>query len=113
MAEQTFCNLTNGICFQGSGWMIGDPEVKRSLSRKRLSGSDNKKVIFVGVVNSIEAIELRLTPLRKQLAAHPLYPRIRTLSHVRLFMESHVFAVWDFMSLLKVLQRALTCVDLP
>lgn len=61
----------------------------------------------------IEAIELRLVPLRRQLASHPLYPAIRTLDHVRLFMESHVFAVWDFMSLLKALQRALTCVDLP
>ena len=92
---------------------VGNSEVKRSLSRKPLSGSDNKEVTVIGVVHSIEAIELRLAPLRKQLAAHPLYPRIRTLDHVRLFMESHVFAVWDFMSLLKVLQRTLTCVDLP
>jgi Protein of unknown function (DUF3050) len=78
----------------------------------RHSGGDNKKVNSIAA-NSIEAIELHLTPLRKQLAAHPLYLRIRTLGHVRIFMESHVFAVWDFMSLLKVLQRGLTCVDIP
>jgi hypothetical protein len=65
------------------------------------------------VTNSIDAIELRLASLRQRLATHPLYPSIRTLDHVRVFMESHVFAVWDFMSLLKALQRTLTCVDLP
>jgi hypothetical protein len=67
----------------------------------------------IEVVNSIEALELRLVSLREQLATHPLYPRIRTIDHVRLFMESHVFAVWDFMSLLKALQRTLTCVEIP
>jgi hypothetical protein len=71
------------------------------------------EVNTTGVANSTNAIELHLTPLRQRLAAHPLYPSIRTLGHVRLFMESHVFAVWDFMSLLKALQRALTCVDQP
>lgn len=63
--------------------------------------------------SSTEAIELRLAPLRRQLANHPLYEQMRTLHHVRLFMQSHVFAVWDFMSLLKSLQRTLTCVELP
>lgn len=62
---------------------------------------------------SIEMIEARLAPLRARLAAHPLYPSIRTPEQLRVFMESHVYAVWDFMSLLKALQRALTCVDVP
>jgi hypothetical protein len=42
-----------------------------------------------------------------------MYSHVLKLEHVRIFMESHVFAVWDFMSLLKTLQRSLTCVDLP
>jgi hypothetical protein len=51
--------------------VVGNPEVKRSLSRKPHPSGDNKKVISTGVIDSIEAIELRLTPLRKELAAHP------------------------------------------
>jgi hypothetical protein len=62
---------------------------------------------------SIETIEQRIAPLQAQLSRHPLYASIRTLKQLRIFMESHVFAVWDFMSLLKSLQRALTSVELP
>jgi hypothetical protein len=55
---------------------------------------------------SIEHIEARIAPLRARLTAHPLYASIRTPLHLRLFMQSHVFAVWDFMSLLKAMQQA-------
>ena len=54
-----------------------------------------------------------IAPLQQQIARHPLYRSIRSLHALQLFMQSHVYAVWDFMSLLKALQRGLTCVELP
>jgi len=44
---------------------------------------------------------------------HPLYDHIRDTHSLRLLMRTHVFAVWDFQSLLKSLQGSLTCVDVP
>jgi hypothetical protein len=61
----------------------------------------------------LSALQTRIQPYRAQLAEHPLYASLETLNDLRLLMQSHVFAVWDFMSLLKSLQRSLTCVDVP
>ena len=56
---------------------------------------------------------MALSPLRERLVTHPLYAGLRDEHTVRLFMEAHIFAVWDFQSLLKALQRLVTCVEVP
>ncbi|MEB0108440.1 MULTISPECIES: DUF3050 domain-containing protein [Pseudomonas] len=48
-----------------------------------------------------------------QLCSHPLFNEITSLSKLQLFMQSHVFAVWDFMSLTKRLQRDLAGTQVP
>ena len=61
----------------------------------------------------VQQLQAELQPARQQMVAHPVYRCLHTLADLRTFMEYHVYAVWDFMSLLKALQRELTCVELP
>jgi hypothetical protein len=61
----------------------------------------------------IELVNERIKATRSELLSHSVYARIKNLNDLQRFSESHVFAVWDFMSLLKALQRGLTCVELP
>ena len=50
---------------------------------------------------------------RHCLASHPVYALVDRPDRLRRFMESHVFAVWDFQSLLKAMQQRLTCTGVP
>ena len=54
-----------------------------------------------------------LDEYRSVLVNHPLYNKIDSINAIQKFMETHVFAVWDFMSLLKRLQLELTCASIP
>jgi len=61
----------------------------------------------------IEELKHSIQHIRTELIEHPLYKHIHTLSDLHVFMQHHVFAVWDFMSLLKALQQKLTCTTTP
>ena len=54
-----------------------------------------------------------LEPLKDKLKNHPLYSSISDVEDLKIFSKAHVYAVWDFMSLLKFLQIKLTSTSLP
>lgn len=64
-------------------------------------------------MNHLEQLKAEIRPLKEQLIHHRVYREITCPEHLHIFMQHHVFAVWDFMSLLKILQRNLTCTDVP
>ena len=64
-------------------------------------------------MDRLAQIHARLDPLRTKLLQHPIYGRLDGIDALRTFMAHHIFAVWDFMSLLKELQRQLSVVDVP
>ena len=61
----------------------------------------------------LNELQRAIQPEREKVVGHRVYQALNSLDDVAVFLESHVFAVWDFMSLLKSLQRRLTCVSVP
>lgn len=47
-----------------------------------------------------------IATLRSRLDQHPIYAAVQTLEDLRVFMQHHIYSVWDFMSLVKYLQHA-------
>ena len=62
---------------------------------------------------SIQQINQSILHQKEQLLHHSLYDKVKTIDDLQFFLENHVYAVWDFMSLLKALQSKLTCTTTP
>lgn len=62
---------------------------------------------------SLHSLQEKITPLKDQIVNHKVYAAITSIEDLQVFMQFHVYAVWDFMSLLKALQIKLTCTSLP
>jgi len=65
------------------------------------------------VESRIDSITSVIAPLKERLAQHAMYKRLSNEESIRVFMQHHVFAVWDFMSLTKWLQYNLVSKSLP
>jgi len=61
----------------------------------------------------IEQLKKAIEPLRQEIINHKVYSKINDIEDLKIFMQFHIFAVWDFMSLLKTLQNNLTCTSVP
>jgi hypothetical protein len=62
---------------------------------------------------NIANINRKIQPQKELLLQHSLYGKITTITDLHCFLENHIYAVWDFMSLLKALQAKLTCTTTP
>jgi len=65
------------------------------------------------VIINVDELRCQLREQQDKLNQHPLYDELTTAEDMRFFMENHVFAVWDFMSLLKSLEYALCPTQIP
>jgi CheY-like chemotaxis protein len=69
--------------------------------------------LYLKDIDRFAIVSHTIQPLRQRLLAHRVYEMLTTARALRIFMEYHCYAVWDFMCLLKCLQNKLTCTTIP
>jgi len=79
---------------------------------KSVSAVDEKLLSHSSELRLTQFVEFTSKP-RRELMRHPIYQMVNQQNNIRIFMQSHVFAVWDFMTILKTLQKRLTCTETP
>lgn len=73
----------------------------------------SKRLYAKNVLCNNDRMDTSILMSQQKLANHPVYQSLHSLTAIRTFMQYHVFAVWDFMSLLKSIQREVTCISVP
>lgn len=86
-----------------SYWQLNDKELQL---QKDLLQLQEKKLL-------IKEKDLELKTVKLALANHKVFKNLKTVEDLQYFMSIHIFAVWDFMSLLKRLQKDICSVSVP
>jgi hypothetical protein len=81
--------------------------------RQNIRSGETLANAYSGAPVYFEQLRKLTAPLRQTLLRHPIYTQVDSLERLREFMRIHVFAVWDFMSLVKRLQSEVTVQHLP
>jgi len=63
------------------------------------------------IQSQYDKLKCEIKPFRRAVIEHPIYQSIKSIDDIKRFMQFHIYAVWDFMSLLKELQRRFTNVE--
>lgn len=74
---------------------------------------DEAARLYLRDLDRFEIVSQSIGRLRNKLLTHRVYGMLTKMKALRIFMEYHCYAVWDFMSLLKCLQNKLTCTEIP
>jgi len=61
----------------------------------------------------VRQLLVNIEDAREDLVSHPVYSHVNSVASMHTFMSFHIWAVWDFMCLLKGLQVRLSCVQVP
>ncbi len=69
--------------------------------------------LYLKDIDRFAIVSHTIQPLRQKLLQHRVYNMLTNVRALRIFMEFHCYAVWDFMCLLKCLQNKLTCTSIP
>ena len=64
-------------------------------------------------MDNLEYYKKEIIALKNKIYKHKLFHKNLETKHIRYFMESHIFSVWGFMSILKSLQYSLSRNSLP
>jgi hypothetical protein len=64
-------------------------------------------------MKEFDRILQKVLPAQDKILNHQVYKEIENLDDLNLFLEYHVFFVWDQMSSLKAMQKDLTCMNVP
>ena len=95
-------------------YVKSSPMIENSINNTvvNIMNDDNINYDIENKIILVQKLKKKLKEKENILYNHNIYSKTNNLEQLQIFMENHIYAVWDFMLLVKYLQRKLTSVEL-